>query len=405
MTTTPEVPGLAGNELNDDGDAVFDELARRAGAALRRPAPEDGVSVIAHRRRRQQALKASVVGGVAVATLIGALLVVSTRDDPDGLRPADSLPATLPATTTPAPTPAVLVPVDSSPATVPAATTPPPTPTALREEIAAFTAAIEASGVLTGPSADDVAQATDYDLYRDDFGETQQVSPAGNSVSLRRCRDSASATCGTGWAYITGVAGGGEVHGGLLGEASPVNLHLQLLDDRYFVASESSARRASAVDGMAHRCGIGTGWASQLARRADDTELARAGAAAVRRVVQLVRHALRRRSRPRRRRRGMALLANRRRLAKGGRCSGRHDPATGDARQRGGRSSRRATRHRPDLDRDRPRRRPARPRLQRRRRRDLERGRAPGTGARHQRGVGDEPRSLWRRSLGDRSGR
>ena len=38
---------------------------------------------------------------------------------------------------------------------------------------------------------------------------------------------------------------------------------------------------------MAHRCGIGTGWGSQLARRADDAELARAGAAAVRRVVQL----------------------------------------------------------------------------------------------------------------------
>ena len=59
--------------LNGDDDAVFDELARRAGAALRRPAPDDGVRVIAARQRRQQALKASVVGGVAVATLIGAL--------------------------------------------------------------------------------------------------------------------------------------------------------------------------------------------------------------------------------------------------------------------------------------------------------------------------------------------
>ena len=86
-----EIPGLPESELNGDDDAVFDELARRAGAALRRPAPEDGVSVIAHRRRRQQALKATVVGGVAVATLIGALVVVSTRDDPDGLRPVDSL--------------------------------------------------------------------------------------------------------------------------------------------------------------------------------------------------------------------------------------------------------------------------------------------------------------------------
>ena len=92
-----EIPGLPESELDGDGDAVFDELARRAGAALRRPAPEDGVSVIAHRRRRQQALKATVVGGVAVATLIGALVVVSSRDDPDGLRPVDRSPVNTPS--------------------------------------------------------------------------------------------------------------------------------------------------------------------------------------------------------------------------------------------------------------------------------------------------------------------
>ena len=103
MSTIPDLPGLPESELSNDDDAVFDDLARRAGAALRRPAPEDGVRVIAHRRRRQQALKASVVGGVAVATLIGALVVVSNRDDRDGLRPVDSPPATLPTTTLPAP--------------------------------------------------------------------------------------------------------------------------------------------------------------------------------------------------------------------------------------------------------------------------------------------------------------
>ena len=129
MTTTPDLPG---SEPDSDDDAVFDELARRAGAALRRPAPEDGVSVIAHRRRRQQALKATVVGGVAVASLIGAVVIVSTRDDPDSLRPVDSSPATLPATTTPsptptptptalgpAPTPTASVPDESVPATIP----------------------------------------------------------------------------------------------------------------------------------------------------------------------------------------------------------------------------------------------------------------------------------------------
>lgn len=92
---------------------------------------------------------------------------------------------------------------------------------------------------MTSPSADEEAQATDYDLYRDGF-ELMQVSAVGNYVSLRSCRDSAFATCGNGWAYVTGVANNGEVHGGLLGELSPVNLHLYPLDDRYFVALESA---------------------------------------------------------------------------------------------------------------------------------------------------------------------
>jgi hypothetical protein len=111
MTTNPDLPG---SELDSDDDAVFDELARRAGAALRRPAPEDGVSVIAHRRRRQQALKATVVGGVAVASLIGAAVVVSNRDDPDRLTPVSSVASTTPMTIAPTTTPAITEPVTSA---------------------------------------------------------------------------------------------------------------------------------------------------------------------------------------------------------------------------------------------------------------------------------------------------
>ena len=122
MSTTGDLPGLPGNELDGDDDAVFDELARRAGAALRRPAPADGVRAIAARQRRRQALKATVVGGVAVASLIGALVVVSRRDDTDRLPPADSTPATIPVTTTPAPI--TTVSVVSSPDTSPGTTTP-----------------------------------------------------------------------------------------------------------------------------------------------------------------------------------------------------------------------------------------------------------------------------------------
>src|SRR5262245_37714070 len=83
MTTRPDLPGLPDSQLARDDDAAFDELARRAGAALRRPAPEDGVRVIAHRHRRRQVLKVSAVGGSAVVATLLALVVVSQRDDPD----------------------------------------------------------------------------------------------------------------------------------------------------------------------------------------------------------------------------------------------------------------------------------------------------------------------------------
>lgn len=90
-----------GPEASGPGDDGFDELARRAGAALRRPAPEDGVRAITHRHRRQQALEATVVVGVAMAALIGTLAFTANRDHPDSLTPADSPPATMPATATP----------------------------------------------------------------------------------------------------------------------------------------------------------------------------------------------------------------------------------------------------------------------------------------------------------------
>ncbi len=134
MSTAGDLPGLPGSELDGDDDAVFDELARRAGAALRRPAPADGVRAIAAGQRRQQALKASVVGGVAVALLITGLVIVSTRDDPDRLPPVDSVLATIPTPTAPAPMTTSSVPVDSVPATIPTSTPntlPPTVPTPL----------------------------------------------------------------------------------------------------------------------------------------------------------------------------------------------------------------------------------------------------------------------------------
>jgi hypothetical protein len=109
-----------------------------------------------------------------------------------------------------------------------------------RDSVPTDTVAPAVPFVLVSPSTVEQSQATDVDLYRHgDVGI--QISASGNFVSLRRCRESASATCGSGWAYVTRTAGDDQVQGGLLGEASPLNLHLQVLDDRHFVAWEAAA--------------------------------------------------------------------------------------------------------------------------------------------------------------------
>lgn len=107
-----------------------------------------------------------------------------------------------------------------------------------------FATAIEASGVLTGPSPDEVEQAMNSDLYKPDTGQSQ-VSPAGNYVSLRTCRSTywtmlhvePSPACPdgfpAGWTYETGNVDGVEVHHGLVGQAT--YLDVSVLDDRYFV--------------------------------------------------------------------------------------------------------------------------------------------------------------------------
>ena len=53
MSTTPDIPERPDTDVIRDNAVSFDELAARAGAALRRPAPADGLGQIAERRHRQ----------------------------------------------------------------------------------------------------------------------------------------------------------------------------------------------------------------------------------------------------------------------------------------------------------------------------------------------------------------
>ena len=79
----------------------LDEIARRAGTALRRPAPEDGLANVrsSHRRRRTGRVAA---GGAAVAlAAVGAFMVIDRGADDDGTVVTES---TTVATTTISPT-------------------------------------------------------------------------------------------------------------------------------------------------------------------------------------------------------------------------------------------------------------------------------------------------------------
>ena len=170
-------------DLDGDDEAEFDDLARRAGAALRRPAPADGVRVIAARQRRQQALKASVVGGVAVATLIGALVIIANRDDADSLPPVDSSPPTTPATTTPAPTPTAF-PIVNPPTTAAPTTAGCPAPPSVPFE-----------GTWQGDMDDGDGMAA----------QTMEIMPSGGDEYEVVVRNEAAVACAGGPSTVTGT--------------------------------------------------------------------------------------------------------------------------------------------------------------------------------------------------------
>ncbi len=111
--------------------------------------------------------------------------------------------------------------------------TPPDTITTAVES--SFDTAIESAGLLISPSAEEIALASNTNLYQPDSASTQ-VSAADQFVSLRMCRT--DSPCSTGWAYETGSVDGGEVHHGLLGEADEPAVYV--LDDRFFVVMEVS---------------------------------------------------------------------------------------------------------------------------------------------------------------------
>ena len=100
----------------DQPDDVFEQMARRAGAALRRPAPDDGPARLQAARRRQRIVRSSMAAGASAIIIVVGLIVVTRASDDDSVAPSGSSPTSTsaPATTitaapaTTAPTPAPL---------------------------------------------------------------------------------------------------------------------------------------------------------------------------------------------------------------------------------------------------------------------------------------------------------
>ena len=66
----------------NEPDDRFDEMARAAGRALRRAAPDDGVERVRQARRRQVAIRTAAAGVAVCVLAVGVWVVV--RDDSDG---------------------------------------------------------------------------------------------------------------------------------------------------------------------------------------------------------------------------------------------------------------------------------------------------------------------------------
>ena len=117
-----DTSGAADDGDGGSGDPRFDALARRAGQALRRPAPAHGIDDVRRGRRRQQLVRVGV-GGVACLVLALGAVAITRGDDERGQITPVTTPDTTPDTapdTTPDTT------GDTTPDTLPPDTAPPP---------------------------------------------------------------------------------------------------------------------------------------------------------------------------------------------------------------------------------------------------------------------------------------
>jgi WD40 repeat protein len=98
---------------------AFEQRARRAGAALRRPAPHDGIVALRSARRRQQLVRGALAGGAVIAVIAVAAVVLSGRDPDRMLAPAVPNPTLPTSAPEPVPSPTSMTPTTTGPAISP----------------------------------------------------------------------------------------------------------------------------------------------------------------------------------------------------------------------------------------------------------------------------------------------
>jgi hypothetical protein len=117
MSQNEHASDHGGLDMSDDRARAVEEAGRRAGAALRSPAPADGAAAIQSRaHRRRFARVAAATAGVGVL-LVAGVMAIGTHDGSLEPQPADTVTNTLPNTSSTTPTPT------SAPATIDTTTT------------------------------------------------------------------------------------------------------------------------------------------------------------------------------------------------------------------------------------------------------------------------------------------
>ena len=74
--------------LPDDRQRAVDDLGRRAGAALRSPAPRDGATGIMRRARNQRLIRVGGMAGAALVAVVVGIVVIGRPDDSARQRPS-----------------------------------------------------------------------------------------------------------------------------------------------------------------------------------------------------------------------------------------------------------------------------------------------------------------------------